>query len=93
MAENSERKGIVWDGKINIPTVMMALSLLFGGWKFASDVSQEARTATQGLIEFKTDVREMKGSLKALEIAAAKADGLDARVTDHEARIRALEAR
>lgn len=92
MAENGERR-VLWDGKINVPTVLMALSILFGGWKFASDVSHEARAATQGLMEFKTDVREMKGSLKALEIAAARADGLSATVADHEARIRELEGR
>lgn len=90
--ENGERR-IVWDGRVNIPTVLMALSLMFGGWKFASDVGNEARAATQGLLEFKTDMRDIKGSLKALEIASAKADGLASAVADHEARIRALEAR
>lgn len=89
---NGERR-VIWDGRVNIPTVLMVVTLLFSGWKFASDLGHEAKTATQGLVEFKTDMTEIKASLKSLELAAAKTDGHSAILADHEARIRALEGR
>lgn len=84
---------ISWDGKINVPTVIMALGLLVGGVTFTNTMASKADQSLAELTEFRADLKEVKASMRALEISAVRSDGLVNTVNDHESRIRALESR
>lgn len=63
-----QKPRVTWDGTINVPTILAAISILVGGVTFANAMSGNVANLVSQVAESRTDLKAMQsdiGDIKA----------------------------